>query len=230
MKFTKVLVLLLVLGLIAAACASDADDTTTTAAPATTAATTTTTEAATTTTEEPMAAVGSAENPITVVFVPSVSAEEIVAGGELLDDTLTSTTGLEFEVSVGSSYAATIEEMCAAPDSTIGFIPATGYVLASDLCNVEITLKGIRFGDSVYYTQFIVGRDSGLNSVEDLAGKKWAYPDATSTSGLRCSHRPIRESRNRGWRFIRSRRPLRHGSRRVQRRGRLRYDVLQSSH
>lgn len=50
MKFTKVLVLLLVLGLIAAACAGDADETTTTAAPTDTTAATTTTEATTTTT------------------------------------------------------------------------------------------------------------------------------------------------------------------------------------
>ncbi len=183
MKFTKVLVLLLVLGLIAAACAGEADETTTTAAPGTTAATTTTTEA-TTTTEEPMAAVGSAENPIKVLFVPSVSSEEIIAGGTLLDETLSAATGLEFEVSVGSSYAATIEEMCASPDSTIGFIPANGYVLANDLCGVEMVLKSERFGYDVYWTQFIVARDSDINSVADLAGKKWAYPDATSTSGF----------------------------------------------
>jgi ABC-type phosphate/phosphonate transport system substrate-binding protein len=75
MKFTKVLVLLLVLGLIAAACGDGADETTTT---------------------EPMAEVGSAELPINVVFVPSVSAEDIITGGALLDDVLTATTGLEF--------------------------------------------------------------------------------------------------------------------------------------
>lgn len=158
----------------------DGGDTTTT----TQATTTTTQPPATTTTTEAMAAVGSAENPIKVLFVPSVSAEEIIAGGQLLDDTLTAATGLEFEVSVGSSYAATLEEMCAAPDSTMGFIPAQGYVLASDLCGVEIALKSERFGYDVYWTQFIVPRDSEVDSIEDLAGLKWAYPDGASTSGF----------------------------------------------
>lgn len=129
-------------------------------------------------------AVGTAENPIQVLFVPSVSAEEIVSGGELLDQTLTDATGLEFEVSVASSYAATLEEMCASPDRTIGFIPAQGYVLASDLCGVEIALKSLRFGYDVYWAQFIVPRDSDIDSIDDLAGLKWAYVEATSTSGF----------------------------------------------
>ncbi|MFW2338722.1 MAG: phosphate/phosphite/phosphonate ABC transporter substrate-binding protein [Acidimicrobiia bacterium] len=189
MKSRVWIALALALMLVLAACGDSTTDTTeeptatTQAAPAAT----TTTEAMapeTTTTTEAMVMVGSADLPIKVLFVPSVSAEEIIAGGELLDDVLTAATGLEFEVSVGSSYAATIEEMCAAPDSTIGFIPANGYVLANDLCGVNMALKSERFGYDVYWTQFIVPRDSDIASIEDLAGKKWAYPDATSTSGF----------------------------------------------
>ena len=85
---------------------------------------------------------------------------------------------------MGTSYASTIEEMCASPDNTIGFIPAQGYVLANNLCGVDIQLKAIRFGYDVYWTQFIVPRDSDINSIYDFAGKKWAYPDASSTSGF----------------------------------------------
>ena len=192
MTIRKLLVVLAAFALIVAACGDDDDsggDTTTTAAAAETTttaapATTTTTAAPTTTTTAGPPEVGSAELPIQVLFVPSVSAEEIIAGGELLDEALTSATGLEYEVSVGTSYAATINEMCASPENTIGFIPAQGYVLANDLCGVEIALKSIRFGYDVYWTQFIVPRDSEITSVEELAGKKWAYPDAASTSGF----------------------------------------------
>jgi phosphonate transport system substrate-binding protein len=119
-----------------------------------------------------------------VLFVPSVSAEEIIAGGDLLKEALNEATGLEYNVSVGNSYAAVIEEMCAKPDSTIGFIPAQGYVLASDLCGVEMALKSLRFGYTEYWTQFIVPRESDANDIFDFAGKKWAYPEATSTSGF----------------------------------------------
>ncbi|MDJ0924028.1 MAG: PhnD/SsuA/transferrin family substrate-binding protein [Acidimicrobiia bacterium] len=190
MTIRKLFALFAVLALLMAAC-GDSDDTadettaaptTTTAAPTTEAPTTTT--AAPTTTEAPAPQIGTAENPIGVLFVPSVSAEEIIAGGELLDQVLTDATGLEFDVGVGSSYAATIEEMCASRDRTIGFIPANGYVLASDLCDVEMALKSKRFGYFEYWTQFIVQRDSGIETIDDLAGKKWAYPEAISTSGF----------------------------------------------
>jgi len=192
MTIRKLLVVLAAFALIVAACGDDDDsggDTTTTAAAAETTttaapATTTTTAAPTTTTTAGPAEVGSAEFPIQVLFVPSVSAEEIIAGGELLDEALTSATGLEYEVKVGTSYASTIEEMCASPENSIGFIPAQGYVLAYDLCQVRIALKSIRFGYDVYWTQFIVPRDSDITSIEELAGKKWAYPDAASTSGF----------------------------------------------
>ncbi len=128
-------------------------------------------------------AIGTEENPIQVLFVPSVSAEEIVAGGDLLAAQLNEATGLFFEVSVPTSYAATVEAMCASPDNTMGFIPAQGYILANNLCGANVSLKAMRFGFDVYWAQFIVQRDSDFETLEDLAGASWAYPDATSTSG-----------------------------------------------
>ncbi|HUO45736.1 MAG TPA: PhnD/SsuA/transferrin family substrate-binding protein, partial [Acidimicrobiia bacterium] len=116
------------------------------------------------------AELGSEDNPIQVLFVPSVEANVIVSGGEVMADALNEATGLFFEVSVPTSYAATIEEMCAAPDSTMGFIPGLGYVLASNLCGVDVAFKAVRFGHDVYWAQFLVQRDSGIESLEDLAG------------------------------------------------------------
>ena len=126
---------------------------------------------------------GSAERPIQVLFVPSVDVGEIVSGGEVMAKALTDATGLAFEVSVPTSYAATIEAMCASPEDTIGFIPALGYVLANQKCGVEVGGAAVRYGWSVYWAQFLVARDSDYQTVEDLAGKKWAIPDLGSTSG-----------------------------------------------
>ena len=134
-------------------------------------------------TEAPTSNIGTAEHPIKVLFVPSVDANVIVTGGEVMAQALNEATGLNFEVSVPTSYAATIEEMCASPTDTMAFIPAFGYVLANDLCGVDVSFKAVRRGWGVYWTMFIVGRDSDIQSLEDLEGKKWAYPDAGSTSG-----------------------------------------------
>ena len=67
---------------------------------------------------------GTDANPIEVFFVPSVEAQVITTGGEVMAAALEKATGLKFKVSVPTSYAATVEAMCAAPGSSIGFIPA----------------------------------------------------------------------------------------------------------
>ncbi|MEM7125819.1 MAG: PhnD/SsuA/transferrin family substrate-binding protein [Chloroflexota bacterium] len=133
--------------------------------------------------EAMMSDIGSADHPIKVFFVPSVDAQVIVSGGEIMANALNEATGLTFEVSVPTSYAATIEEMCASPSDSMGFIPGLGYVLANQLCGVDVAFKAVRFGWPVYWAQLLVARDSDIQSLADLAGKKWAYPDAGSTSG-----------------------------------------------
>jgi alpha-glucoside transport system substrate-binding protein len=126
---------------------------------------------------------GSETNPIQVLFVPSVDANIIVTGGEIMADALSAATGLSFEVSVPTSYAATIEEMCASPDKSMGFIPGLGYALASQLCGVDVSFKAIRYGYPVYWAEYIVARDSDFQTLEDLEGASWGYPYRASTSG-----------------------------------------------
>lgn len=134
-------------------------------------------------TATPEPAIGSAEHPIKVLFVPSVEAATIVAGGESMAAALKEATGLEFVVSVPSSYPATIEEMCASPTDTMGFIPALGYVFANQLCGVDVAFKAVRYGSAVYWAQFLVARDSDIQTIQDLEGKKWGYTEPASTSG-----------------------------------------------
>jgi phosphonate transport system substrate-binding protein len=134
-------------------------------------------------TEVPPPTIGSPEHPIKVLFVPSVDANIIVTGGQVMADALNAATGLTFEVTVPTSYAATIEEMCASPTDTMAFIPALGYALASQQCGVDVAFKAIRYGFPVYWAAYIVKRDSTYQSLADLQGKTWGYGDQGSTSG-----------------------------------------------
>jgi phosphonate transport system substrate-binding protein len=131
----------------------------------------------------PEPAVGSPEHPIKVLFVPSVDANIIVTGGQVMADALNAATGLSFEVTVPTSYAATIEEMCASPTDTMGFIPGLGYAIASQLCGVDVEFKAIRYGYPVYWAEYIVARDSEFQTLADLEGATWGYGDQGSTSG-----------------------------------------------
>ncbi|MEO1286945.1 MAG: phosphate/phosphite/phosphonate ABC transporter substrate-binding protein [Chloroflexota bacterium] len=130
------------------------------------------------------AELGSEENPIQVFFVPSAEAQTLITGGEVLADALTEATGLSFEVSVPTSYAATVEAMCAAPDASMGFIPAAGYVIGNSRCGLEVEAAAVRFGWPVYWAAYIVPRDSDIYTFSDLEGRSWAYPDSGSTSGF----------------------------------------------
>jgi len=142
------------------------------------------TEAPTATpTEEPAPTIGSPEHPIKVLFVPSVDANIIVTGGKVMADALNQATGLTFEVIVPTSYAATIEEMCASPTDTMAFIPGLGYAIASQLCGVDVAFKAVRYGYPVYWAEYIVARDSEYQTLADLQGATWGYGDQGSTSG-----------------------------------------------
>ncbi len=126
---------------------------------------------------------GSESNPIQMFFVPSVEVQYIVEGGDIMAQALKEATGLNFEVSVPTSYAATIEAMCASPGNSMGFIPAAGYVLANNRCGVEVGAAAVRFGWAYYWAQYLVRRDSDIYTFGDLAGKTWGYGDPGSTSG-----------------------------------------------
>ncbi len=130
------------------------------------------------------AELGTPENPIQVFFVPSVEAQALIEGGEVLRVALEEATGLSFEVSVPTSYAATIEAMCADPARSMGFIPAAGYVIGNNRCGIEVEAAAVRFGWPVYWAQYLVRRDSDIFTLGDLEGASWAYPDRASTSGF----------------------------------------------
>jgi len=126
---------------------------------------------------------GSEGNPVKLYFVPSVEVGVIVESGEAITDYLTETTGLHFEVKVPTTYAAVVEELGAAEQDAVAFIPAFGYVLAHDKYGTEVALATVRYGWAYYWTEYVVRRDSGIESLQDLNGKRWAFPSTTSTSG-----------------------------------------------
>lgn len=167
---TRIMTMLIFFAMVVSACAQATEAPVETPTPETVA------------TEEPEQ-IGTADHPIKVLFVPSVDVDFMIESGDLIGQALSDATGMVFEVSVPTSYAATIEEMCASPTDTIGFIPAMGYALANQVCGVEPGLASVRRGWNVYWSQFLVARDSDIQSLEDLEGKTWGIGEFTSTSG-----------------------------------------------
>ena len=125
---------------------------------------------------------GTSKNPIRMMFVPSGDAQVIVKGGQEVAELLQKETGLHFKTSVATSYAAVIEAM-GAGKVDVGWLATFSYVLAKDKYDVELLLVVQRFGSPFYRGQIMVRADSGINSLDSLQGKRFAFVDPASTSG-----------------------------------------------
>lgn len=131
---------------------------------------------------------------LTVQFVPSQNAETLEAKAKPLEKLLSDRLDIPVEVSVSTDYNTIIEAMDS-KQVDVGFLPPTAYVLAKDKGAAEVILQSQRFGvenetgeptDELvdyYHSQFIVKSDSNIDSVEDLAGKKIAFQNVTSSAG-----------------------------------------------
>jgi phosphonate transport system substrate-binding protein len=127
-------------------------------------------------------AIGTAENPLVMSFVPSGELEEIVAGSDAVRDLLEKETGLDIETNVATSYAAVIEAM-GAGNAHAAWLPTISYIIAQDKFGVRPILVVGRFGSTSYASQIITRADSGITSLADLKGMTFCRPDPLSTSG-----------------------------------------------
>jgi phosphonate transport system substrate-binding protein len=128
------------------------------------------------------AALGSKDNPIKMAFVPSSDAQKVLASGEPIGKLLEQETGYTIKVSVPTSYAAVVEAM-GANNVDVGWLATFAYVLARDKFGAEVVLATVRQGSKTYTGQIIVHADSGISTLEQLKGKKFAFVEPSSASG-----------------------------------------------
>ena len=125
---------------------------------------------------------GSRENPLQMMFVPSGDSQVILKGGEEIARRLEKATGLHFKTSIATNYAAVIEAM-GAGKVDIGWLATFSYVLAHEKYGAELILIVIRFDSPFYRGQIMAGADTGINNLADFKDKTFAFVDPVSTSG-----------------------------------------------
>jgi len=125
---------------------------------------------------------GSQENPLRMMFVPSGDSQVILKGGEEIALRLEKATGLHFKTSIATNYAAVIEAM-GARKVDIGWLASFSYVLAHEKYGAELILIVIRFDSPFYRGQIMAGADRGINNLADFKDKTFAFVDPASTSG-----------------------------------------------
>lgn len=124
-------------------------------------------------------ALGSAENPIRLVFAPFALPATAAARAQTLADDLATRTGLSFLPVIAETHADAIEQACAAPGATMAFLPAISFVLAHNQCDLQAWHSGVHFGVPWSGSMIVVRGGRDIRDVEDLAGKSWGVDSLT---------------------------------------------------
>lgn len=138
--------------------------------------------------------VGSKNRPFTMYFVPAIDARTISLATDKLVDYVAEyvskalynkPTGFYVKGSVPSSYIAIVEAF-GTKRADFAIFNTFGYILTKDIKKypVEAILTVEREnGKKTYHSQIIVRADSGIKTLQDLNGKRFAFSDPASTSG-----------------------------------------------
>jgi phosphonate transport system substrate-binding protein len=125
---------------------------------------------------------GTVNNPVKLYFTPSVDAETIASNSQEFIQFLEKETGLVFKTGIPTNYIAVVEAF-GSKRADIGVMNSFGYILAHSKYGATAKLRVLRYGHDYYQGQIIAHVDSGINSVKDIQGKKFAFTDPSSTSG-----------------------------------------------
>lgn len=134
--------------------------------------------------------IGTKDHPIYMLLVPSTEGATVQKIGEQIAEDLYKRTGLYIVASLQADYTAMIEAFAASDGDTFGFPTTDQYIRIYQRTNGNVSprLGSVRYGYPYYFASIYYWRDSGIKSVEDLAGKTWIYNETGSTSGYVLPH------------------------------------------
>lgn len=121
--------------------------------------------------------------PLVMGLVPVANSEKLTEDIAPFHEMLSKNMGMKVEGFIASNYVGVVEAL---GTGTVDFalIPPFAYMLANKKHGSEALLSTLdKHGENGYYSVLIVKADSGINDVKDLAGKKFAFVDPSSTSG-----------------------------------------------
>ncbi len=136
---------------------------------------------------------GSEKNPVKLFFVPSVEAKVLEDSSKIFKKFLEEKTPYKFSISIPTSYIAVVEAF-GTKRADVASLNTFGYILAHEKYGVEAAVTVMRHGSSKYKAQIVARSDSGIQSVADLNGKKFAFVDPASTSGYLLPMKLLREN------------------------------------
>lgn len=125
---------------------------------------------------------GKSPKVLRVGFVPAEDAQQVMQNAQPIVDILQKQLGMEIQPFVAADYTGVVEAL-RVNKLDIAFLTPASYVLAKSEANVKVVLKSERKGIASYYAAIITRADSGIQTLDDLRGKTFAFGDALSTTG-----------------------------------------------
>lgn len=132
------------------------------------------------------------EQVLKVGLIPNENHEEMLSINQPLKDYLEKELDMKVELFVAADYVGVIETMKAGKLDIAYYGPLT-YVLAKDKTGAIPLVKALVKGEPTYHSVIITRKDSGIESVEDLRGKVFAFGDPASTSSHLMPNSMLRE-------------------------------------
>jgi len=123
---------------------------------------------------------GSGSKTLRVSMIPTTDPGKVVRESQPLVEYLQRETGSKIDLSVPTNYAAVVEAI-ANDQVDIAYLGGFTYVQASKRSGVVPLVQRER--DREFHSLFITHKDSGINSLSDLKGRRFAFGDVNSTSG-----------------------------------------------
>lgn len=123
------------------------------------------------------------EKELVMGFVPHKDGDKLIEEIAPLEEMLTAELGIPVKGFTATNYVSVVEGF-GSGQVDFGLIPPFASVLATDEFQAKPILVVVnKKGETTYKSQFLVRKDSGIKSLEDIKGRKVAFVEPGSTSG-----------------------------------------------
>ena len=123
-------------------------------------------------------------NELRVGLIPSEDAHAMIEASQQVMEQLAAKTGMKVKPFVANDYNGVIEALRSGK-LDIAYLGPFSYVMASQMANAEAFAVAVtkKTGRSAYQSKVIARKDKGLQSLDQLKGRTFAFVDPSSASG-----------------------------------------------
>ncbi|MDK7584248.1 phosphonate ABC transporter substrate-binding protein [Alcaligenes faecalis subsp. phenolicus] len=129
-------------------------------------------------------AVHAAQDTLTIGLIPAEDSQAMIESSKQVIEQLERESGMKVEPFVATDYNGIIEAL-RAKKLDVAYLGPFSYVLASSVADVEAFAVAVtkKTGKSAYKSLIVVRADSGIDNVDQLKDRTFAFVDPSSTSG-----------------------------------------------